>query len=264
MSTTTLLDSIPTVASSYLDNSLEIASTPSAPPSSKHNARVAFITTDITTIEADAIVNAANESLLGGGGVDGAIHRAAGPGLVRECDTLDGCNTGSAKITGGYELPAKHVIHAVGPVYGYRDKEECEKDLVGCYKISLELAVKHGCKSIAFSALSTGVYGYPSDAASYVACRTVRKFLDEAAGADKLEKVIFCNFLPKDEHAYEKNLPIWFPPVEGNANSSNEEESKSVSQEDTKPVTEEEAKPVFAEDVKAQPERREPDLSSKA
>ena len=157
-------------------------------------------------MEVDAIVNAANNSLLGGGGVDGAIHRAAGPELLDECRTLDGCDTGSAKITDAYELPCKKVIHAVGPVYSSRHKEECEEDLAGCYTTSLRLAVANSCKSIAFSALSTGIYGYPSNSAAPVAIKAVKDFLESEDG-DKLEKVVFTTFVQKDVDAYNRWLP---------------------------------------------------------
>lgn len=175
-------------------------------PSQFVNDRIGLIRGDITKLEVDAIVNAANNSLLGGGGVDGAIHRAAGPDLYEECLTLDGCDTGSAKITNAYELPCKKVIHAVGPVYRARYVEESEEDLASCYTTSLQLAVENDCKSIAFSALSTGIYGYPSDDAAPVAIRAVKEFLEGEHG-DKLEKVIFCTFVPKDVKAYNKWLP---------------------------------------------------------
>jgi O-acetyl-ADP-ribose deacetylase (regulator of RNase III) len=180
--------------------------TPQYPVSATLNDKISLIKQDITTLAVDAIVNAANTSLLGGGGVDGAIHRAAGPALLDECETLEGCETGSAKITDGYELPSKKVIHAVGPIY-WKEGSRAAELLSGCYRTSLELAVENGCKSIAFSALSTGVYGYPSGEASQVALHTVRKFLEDEDKTDKLDRVIFCNFLQKDEDAYFKNVP---------------------------------------------------------
>ncbi|KAL2017087.1 hypothetical protein VTK56DRAFT_2610 [Thermocarpiscus australiensis] len=181
-------------------------------PSKSLNDRLSLIRGDITTLAVDAIVNAANRSLLGGGGVDGAIHRAAGPGLYEECRTLGGCATGSAKITGAYDLPCKRVIHAVGPVYDPLDHRGSEALLTGCYTTSLELAAAHGCRSVAFSAISTGVYGYPSRDAAPAALSAIRKFLTGPAG-DKIDKVVIVTFEMKDVEAYNEFIPLYFPPV---------------------------------------------------
>jgi O-acetyl-ADP-ribose deacetylase (regulator of RNase III) len=154
-------------------------------------ARMLVVEGDVTHLDVDAIVNAANRSLLGGGGVDGAIHRAAGPALLAECRTLGGCETGDAKITRGHRLPARHVIHAVGPVWrGGRSNEDAL--LASCYARSLEIARDLGLTSIAFPAISTGIYGFPAARAAVIAVETVADFVDEEPGL--LRRVIFCCF----------------------------------------------------------------------
>lgn len=196
---------IPSVAQLYRSKKIESSTKDDLPkPNQEFNDKVCTIQYDITKLQVDAIVNAANRSLLGGGGVDGAIHRAAGPDLVKECRTLNGCDTGSSKITKGYDLPAKKIIHTVGPVYA--NAEESEPYLRGCYRTSLELAVENGCKSVAFSAISTGIYGYPGGAAAKIAIGETLNFLNSPAGTN-LDKIIFCNFLDKDVRIYQDTLP---------------------------------------------------------
>ena len=162
--------------------------------------RIKLIKGDITKLKTDAIVNAANTSLLGGGGVDGAIHRAAGPQLLEECRTLNGCKTGDAKITGGYKLPAKYVIHTVGPVWydGLHDEPQL---LVSCYKRSLEVALENGLKSIAFPNISTGVYHFPKSKAVLIALETVNDFLKKNK---QIEEVIFCTFDDENYSLYQQ------------------------------------------------------------
>lgn len=166
------------------------------------NERIIVIEGDITEQKVDAIVNAANTSLLGGGGVDGAIHRAAGPELLAECRTLHGCSTGDAKITRGYRLPAKWVIHTVGPVWhGGHDFED--ELLANCYRRSLEVALQNGALSLAFPAISTGIYGFPLERATRIAVREVRAFLELNPS---VEKVLFVCFDRRTFECYERVL----------------------------------------------------------
>lgn len=162
------------------------------------------IQANIITLDVDAIVNAANSSLLGGGGVDGAIHRAAGPDLVHECRLLGGCKTGQAKITKGYRLKARHIIHTVGPVW--RGGTQGEPDLLkSCYTQSLQLAARHGFSSIAFPCISTGIYGYPADQAARVALETVKEFV---ATSSSLTHILFCCFSVQDLRLYQNLLDL--------------------------------------------------------
>ncbi|PIV64989.1 MAG: O-acetyl-ADP-ribose deacetylase [Candidatus Nealsonbacteria bacterium CG01_land_8_20_14_3_00_12] len=162
-------------------------------------SKIKIIKGDITKVKVEAIVNAANKTLLGGGGVDGAIHRAAGPKLLEECKKLGGCETGEAKITKGYNLPAKYVIHTVGPIWQGGEYNE-EENLASCYKNSLKLAVENNIKSIAFPSISTGAYGFPIEKAAPIALREVKNFLEKNKA---IEQVIFVLFSETDFQIYQ-------------------------------------------------------------
>ncbi|KAF7327796.1 Macro domain-containing protein [Mycena kentingensis (nom. inval.)] len=234
------LDDIPTVAQLYAKDMLEDAPKDKTRyPADADGAfldRVCLFQGDITAMEVDSIVNAANRSLLGGGGVDGAIHARAGRALLEECasavsarrltldadtydsdvgETLDGCETGSAKITKAYKLPSKHIIHAVGPVYSRSDLENRAKQLASCYSTSLKIAVENGLKHItslpqAFCSISTGIYGYPIVDATHIALDTVRQFCESEDGS-KLDRIIFVVWSNKDKDVYETLIPEYFP-----------------------------------------------------
>lgn len=164
-------------------------------------AALEVVDADITTLAVDAIVNAANEALAPGGGVCGAIHRAAGPELAVECATLGGCETGGARITAGYALPAAHVIHAVGPVWGGGESSE-DLALANCYRTSLALAREHGLRSVAFPAISTGIFGFPPHRAAHIAVSTV----SQETSDNHFERVVFCCFGPESTQLHEQAL----------------------------------------------------------
>ena len=172
--------------------------------SEKVKSQIQVVQGDITKLDCDGIVNAANRSLLGGGGVDGAIHRAAGPELLAECRTLHGCRTGEAKITKGYRLRAKYIIHTVGPIYSGTAEDAAQ--LADCYRNSLNLAKEHDVHSIAFPAISTGVYGYPLEDATEIAVKTVAQWLE--AHADYAMQVIFCCFDARTERVYQTKMKM--------------------------------------------------------
>ncbi|XP_012866480.1 PREDICTED: O-acetyl-ADP-ribose deacetylase MACROD2 [Dipodomys ordii] len=171
--------------------------------------KVSLYRGDITLLEIDAIVNAANASLLGGGGVDGCIHRAAGPCLLAECRTLNGCDTGHAKITCGYDLPAKYVIHTVGPIARGHINGSHKEDLANCYKSSLKLVKENNIRSVAFPCISTGIYGFPNEPAAVIALGTIKEWL--AKNHQEVDRIIFCVFLEVDFKIYKKKMNEFFP-----------------------------------------------------
>jgi len=205
------LESIPTLGDQYANGTLsQVAEKRLYEVNEPLLQKVSLLQGDITTLKVGSIVNAANGSLLGGGGVDGAIHRAAGGELYRECRTLNGCDTGKAKITKGYNLPASHVIHTVGPIYYEGHGGGVAEQLRSCYNSSLTLATENSLRSIAFCAISTGVYGYPIVEATNIALDTTRKFLESDEGG-KLDRVIFVVFSDLDNFVYQELLPHYFP-----------------------------------------------------
>ncbi|XP_062286198.1 ADP-ribose glycohydrolase MACROD2 isoform X2 [Scomber scombrus] len=191
--------------------------------------KVSLYKGDITVLELDAIVNAANSSLLGGGGVDGCIHKAAGSCLYDECNSLNGCETGKAKITCGYDLPARYVIHTVGPVARGHVGPTETNDLTSCYQNSLRLMKEHGLSSVAFPCISTGIYGFPNEPAADIALNTVKNWIEE--NPDKITRVIFCVFLETDFAIYKKKMSVIF---QDNDTEGTEEQEKG---DDTPPST---------------------------
>ncbi|XP_058658866.1 ADP-ribose glycohydrolase MACROD2 isoform X2 [Ammospiza caudacuta] len=180
--------------------------------------KVSLYRGDITLLEVDAIVNAANSSLLGGGGVDGCIHRAAGPCLVAECRNLSGCETGQAKITCGYDLPAKYVIHTVGPIARGYLTDTHKENLASCYKSSLKLAKEYNIRSIAFPCISTGIYGFPNEPAAVIALSTIKEWLSK--NHNEVDRIIFCVFLEVDYKIFKKKMGEFFPLGDANEEGS--------------------------------------------
>ncbi|KAF9071875.1 hypothetical protein BDP27DRAFT_1290981 [Rhodocollybia butyracea] len=205
-------------------------------PNSSYLNRITLFQGDITKLEVDSIVNAANKRLLGGGGVDGAIHAAAGRKLYHECTKLNGCETGFSKITGAYRLPSKKIIHTVGPVYSSTSADQKAKELASCYQTSLDLALENSLRHIAFPSVSTGIYGYPIEDATHIALNVVRKhFESEDDSTFKLDRVVFVVWSNKDKSVYESLIPEYFPPSESETNVLNPE----VAPEDTQNASEE-------------------------
>jgi len=217
-------------------------------PVEELNQKVAIWHGDITTLEIDAIVNAANESLLGGGGVDGVIHKAAGSKLLEECKTLGGANTGETKITRGYDLPAKYVLHAVGPL------DENPELLSACYLSCLELLDKHKIKTVAFCCISTGVFGFPLEPSARIALDTVRKWLDTDDNKSKVKLIIFCVYKKKEKECYENLMFEYFP------HSKHEEKIKQELHTDNENKELKEHKAKLEEDKRHQEEQLKSNL----
>ncbi|KAF9124637.1 O-acetyl-ADP-ribose deacetylase macrod1 [Mortierella sp. 14UC] len=213
----TTLDDIPKLTECYSLYPRPSQADLSAAPNANWSERISMWKGDITKLEIDAVVNAANESLLGGGGIDGAIHRAAGKDLLEECRKLRGCPTGEAKSTKAYKLPSKRIIHTVGPI------GEIPGRLKSCYNSVLEIVKNEQLKSVAFCCISTGIYGYDNRRAADVALKTVRDWMDEhPKEAREIERIVFCVFLDKDVQIYETLLPHYFPRGEGQSKIKDE------------------------------------------
>ncbi|KAM7118263.1 ADP-ribose glycohydrolase MACROD2 isoform 3-T4 [Ciconia maguari] len=196
--------------------------------------KVSLYRGDITLLEVDAIVNAANSSLLGGGGVDGCIHRAAGPCLVAECRNLSGCETGQAKITCGYDLPAKYVIHTVGPIARGHLTDTHKENLANCYKSSLKLAKENNIRSIAFPCISTGIYGFPNEPAAVIALNTIKEWLSK--NHNEVDRIIFCVFLEVDYKIFKKKMGEFFPLDDANEEGTElSEETEGLEQKGQPP-----------------------------
>jgi len=204
------LADIPSIAQLFLTRVLKAVPKARYAPNMAFLDRISLFQGDITLLEVDSIVNAANRSLLGGGGVDGAIHSAAGRKLYEECKGLNGCETGDSKITSAYKLPSNHIIHTVGPVYSRSDVDTRAKQLESCYRTSLNLAVEKNLRHIAFPSISTGIYGYPIEDATHIALDLVRRFCESEVG-NKLDRVIFVVWSNKDKEVYETLIPEYFP-----------------------------------------------------
>ncbi|TFK75142.1 A1pp-domain-containing protein [Pluteus cervinus] len=260
------VDAIPTIAKLYGKEVLKRAETERYPFNKVLLERVSLFQGDITRLKLDCIVNAANKSLLGGGGVDGAIHSAAGPKLLEECRTLNGCMTGQSKITRGYNIPASHIIHTVGPVYSESAKEEKAELLASCYRTSLELAVENSLRHIAFPSVSTGIYGYPIADATDIALDEVRKFLETENGS-KLERVILVVWSDRDKGVYQQMIPGYFPPPpEGDIAADGEVEAEDAKPAPEKSVPEGEGKPEEKQEppVEKQKETKELDAGNQS
>ncbi|XP_014821908.1 PREDICTED: O-acetyl-ADP-ribose deacetylase MACROD2 isoform X2 [Calidris pugnax] len=195
--------------------------------------KVSLYRGDITVLEVDAIVNAANSSLLGGGGVDGCIHRAAGPCLVAECRNLSGCETGQAKITCGYDLPAKYVIHTVGPIARGHLTDDHKENLASCYKSSLKLAKENNIRSIAFPCISTGIYGFPNEPAAVIALNTIKEWLSK--NHNEVDRIIFCVFLEIDYKIFKKKMGEFFPLDDANEEGTELSEETGLEQKGQPP-----------------------------